>query len=148
MTLKTQEEALANPETANPEMAMPADRETGKPSLVALTLEAASLARGFLELLILELRLAIQSIPKIIGLTAMVILLAVFAWLSFAATVAWSCAALLGSTGWGVGAFLVLQLLALFTCTRLIRRYVRRLTLPNSRRFLKQLEDALNAPTR
>jgi hypothetical protein len=140
----TQEEALANPK-----MATLGDTETqSTPSLIALALETASLTRSFLELLILELRLALQAIPRIIGLTVIALLLTVFAWLSFAATVAWVSATVLNSTGWGIAAFLVLQLIALFVCMKLMRRYLQRLSLPNSRHFLKQLEDTFNDPAK
>jgi hypothetical protein len=117
-------------------------------SLIKLAKETASLTRSFFELLILEVRLAVQAVPKIICLGLMALLLMVFAWLSFAATVAWLSAVVFHSTGWGILAFLVLQLVALFTCMFLVRRYSSRLTLPNSRSFLKQLEDTLNATNR
>lgn len=117
-------------------------------SLIRLAKETAALTRSFFELLILELRLAAQAVPKIICLGLMALLLMVFAWLSFAATVAWISATVFHSVGWGILAFLVLQLVALFACVAMVRRYSRRLTLPNSRGFLKQLEDTLNATNR
>lgn len=140
----TQEEAAAPPEGASLENG-PAQESA---SLLKLAGETLSLSRSFFELLILELRLAAQSIPKIIFLALAALLLMVFAWLSFAATIAWISAVVFHSTGWGIFAFLVLQLVALFACAQLIRRFSRRLTLPNSRGFLKQLEDSFNASDR
>jgi len=129
-----------------------APRETGvaaeAASLIKLAKETAAVTRSFFELLILELRLAAQAVPKLICLGLMALLLSVFAWLSFAATVAWVSAVVFHSVGWGILAFLVLQLVALFACMFTFRRYSRRLTLPNSRGFLKQLEDTLNATNR
>lgn len=146
----TQEEASTPPDgAAIPEggaIENGAAQEGG--SLLKVAVEALSLSRSFFELLILELRLAAQSIPKIIFLALAALLLMVFAWLSFAATIAWVSAVVFHSTGWGIFAFLVLQLVALFVCAQLIRRFSRRLTLPNSRGFLKQLEDSFNASDR
>jgi hypothetical protein len=137
MTFNTQEEAVA--------AATPLEGENSKvSSLLSLTRETAALAGGFLELLLLELRLAIHAIPRIIGLTLISLVLALFVWLSFAFGIAWSCAFIFGSTGWGILAFFLLQLLALFVCMGLTRKYTRRLTLPNSRNFLRQLEEAFN----
>jgi hypothetical protein len=140
----TQEEATAPPQGAPIDNGPAQDRA----SLITLAIETLSLGRRFFELLILELRLAAQSIPKIIFLSLAALLLTVFAWLSFAATIAWISAIVFHSTGWGIFAFLILQLAALLVCAQLIRRYSRRLTLPNSRGFLKQLEDTFHASDR
>ncbi len=43
-----------------------------------------------------------------------------------------------------MAAFLVLHLLALFFCRMAIKRYVRRLTLPNTRRFMQRIEESLH----
>src|SRR5687768_998806 len=102
----TQEEATAPPEGAT----IPNGFAQDSASLIKLAVETLSLGRSFFELLILELRLAAQSIPKIIFLALAALLLMVFAWLSFAASVAWVSATIFHSTGWGIFAFLVLQL--------------------------------------
>src|SRR5690606_20682518 len=70
-------------------------------SLLTLTTEAATLVRSFVELLFLELRLAAQAVPKIIGLTITALILSIFAWLSFATGVAWVSSVLFHSIGWG-----------------------------------------------
>lgn len=142
MTLNTHEEAVTS--TSATSLKDGAPRET--PSLLSLTTEAATLGRSFLELLLLELRLAAQAVPKIIGLTIIALILSVFAWLAFSTGVAWVSAVLFHSTGWGIAAFLAMQLLALFMCLGLASRYSKRLTLPNSRNFIKQIEDGFNAP--
>ena len=122
------------------------DPGQGSTSLIALARETYAIAQEFLALLMLELRLAARSVPMIIALAVVGFLLAIFTWLSFAVGVAWIGATLLNSTGWGIAVFLVVHLLALVACRMAIARYVRNLTLPNSRKFLQDVEANLREP--
>lgn len=112
-----------------------------KPSLMVLAGDAVSVAKSFLELAALELRLALQSLPKIMGLFVVIFLLSLFAWLSFSAAVGWLAYALLGTVGWGIAGFLLIQMVALIICRYLVATYLKRLSLPNTRDFVKTVQE-------
>ncbi len=134
MTIETEtkvDEALADVATDSAE----------KPSLMVLAGDAVSVAKSFLELAALELRLALQSLPKIMGLFVVIFLLSLFAWLSFSAAVGWLAYALLGTVGWGIAGFLLIQMIALIICRYLVATYLKRLSLPNTRDFVKTVQE-------
>jgi len=134
MTQETEtktDEALAGAATDSPE----------KPSLMVLAGEAVTVAKSFLELASLELRLALESLPKIVGLFVVIFLLALFAWLSFSAAVGWLAFAVLGTVGWGIAGFLLIQIVALIICRYLVATHLKRLSLPNTRDFVKTVQE-------
>jgi hypothetical protein len=103
--------------------------------------DAVSVAKSFLELAALELSLALQSLPKIMGLFVVIFLLSLFAWLSFSAAVGWLAYAVLGTVGWGIAGFLLMQLIALIICRYVVATYLKRLSLPNTRDFVKTVQE-------
>lgn len=111
------------------------------PSLLVLANDAVTVAKSFMELAVLELRLALQSLPKILGLLIVAFLLTLFAWLSFSAAVGWLAYAWLGSTGWGIAGFLLMQIVALIACRFLIAAYVQRASLPHTRNFVRNVQE-------
>lgn len=118
------------------------------PSLMVLAGDALAVAKSFLELIALELSLAIGSLPKIVGLVVALFFLSLFAWLSIAATVGWLAYVLLGSAGWGIAGFLAMQIIALFICRSLMATYVKYLSLPNTRDFVKTMRENFREATR
>lgn len=111
------------------------------PSLLVLASDAVTVAKSFAELAALELRLALQSLPKILGLLIVAFLLSLFAWLSFSAAVGWLAYTWLGSAGWGIAGFLLLQILALIACRFMISTYTHRASLPHTRNFVKNVRE-------
>lgn len=122
-------------------LASAATESAEKPSLMVLAGDAVSVAKSFLELATLELRLALQSLPKIMGLFVVIFLLSLFAWLAFSAAVGWLAYALLGTVGWGIAGFLMIQVIALIICRFVVATYLRRLSLPNTRDFVKTVQE-------
>ncbi|MCR6651856.1 MAG: hypothetical protein NVV73_10365 [Cellvibrionaceae bacterium] len=101
-----------------------------------------------MELVALEFSLAIGSLPKIVGLVIALFFLSLFAWLSIAAAVGWLAYALLGSAGWGIAGFLAMQIIALLVCRSLMATYVKYLSLPNTRDFVKTMRENFREATR
>ena len=114
---------------------------TESPSLLVLASDAMTVAKSFAELAALELRLALQSLPKIFGLLVVAFLLSLFAWLAFSTAVGWLTYTWLGSTGWGIAGFLLLQIVALIGCRVLIAAYLHRASLPHTRNFVKNVQE-------
>lgn len=111
------------------------------PSLMVLANDAVTVAKSFMELAALELRLALQSLPKVLGLLIVAFFLALFAWLSFSAAMGWLAYSWLGSLGWGITGFLLLQIVALIVCRVLIASYLHRASLPHTRNFVKNVQE-------
>lgn len=111
------------------------------PSILALAGDALVVAKSFMELAALELRLALQSLPKILGLLVVAFLLSLFAWLSFSAAIGWLAYSWLGSAGWGITGFLLLQIVALIACRFLMAAYLHRASLPHTRQFVKNVQE-------
>lgn len=120
-----------------------ADDATSRPSFMVLAADALTVVQSLVQLVLLELRMAAQSVPKILGLAVVAFFLTLFAWLSLSAAVGWLAYHLLGSVGWGILAFLVVQIISLLMCRYLVAIYLRRLTLPNTRNFLKTIQENL-----
>lgn len=118
-----------------------ATQTSESPSLLVLANDAVTVAKSFMELAVLELRLALQSLPKILGLLIVAFLLTLFAWLSFSAAVGWLAYTWLGSAGWGIAGFLLMQIIALIACRFLIAAYVQRASLPNTRNFVRNVQE-------
>lgn len=111
------------------------------PSLMVLFGDALTVAKSFLELVALELSLAVGSLPKIMGLVVALLFLSLFTWLSISAAVGWLAYALLGSAGWGIAGFLLMQIVALILCRSLMATYMKYMTLPNTRDFVKTMRE-------
>lgn len=143
MTVSTEETKFQSEGMAAEAVAME-ENGSSAPSLVALAADALTVVRSFMQLALLEVGLATQALPRIIGLAVVGIFLTLFAWLSFSAVVGWLAYSFLGSAGWGIFGFLVLQMLALIVCKLLYDMYVRRLSLPNTRNFIKRTGESLH----
>ena len=111
------------------------------PSLMVLASDAVTVAKSFLELAALEVRLALQTLPKILGLLVIAFLLSLFAWLSFSTAAGWLAYVLLGSVGWGIAGFLLLQIVALIACRFVLATYMQRVSLPHTRDFVKNMQE-------
>lgn len=134
--------AGATTETKTSQQEIPtADSATESPSLLVLANDAVTVAKSFVELAALELRLALQSLPKILGLLVVAFLLTLFAWLSFSAAVGWLAYSWLGSAGWGIAGFLLMQIVALIACRFMIAAYAQRASMPHTRNFVKNLQE-------
>lgn len=134
--------AGATTESKTDHREIPVDSNVSEsPSLLVLAGEAMTVAKSVVELAALELRLALQSLPKILGLLVVALLLSLFAWLSFSAVVGWLTYAWLGSAGWGITGFLLMQIVALIACRFLIAAYMRRASLPHTRHFVKNIQE-------
>lgn len=145
------DESLSGSSTAAPDehnMQNNSPEENAKPSLFTIATDALTVARSFMDLALMEVGLAAQAIPRLIGVAIIGIFLALFAWLSLSVFIGWLAYYFFGSIGWGIGGFFILQIFALFACKIVSDMYVRRLTLPHARSFIKntgeRLYDAIN----
>lgn len=141
MTAGTTTEAGATTNTSEQQEIPTSGNATESPSLLMLASDAMTVAKSFAELAALELRLAVQSLPKILGLLIVAFLLSLFAWLSFSAAVGWLAYSWLGSAGWGIAGFLLLQVIALIACRFMISAYMHRASLPHTRNFFKNVQE-------
>jgi hypothetical protein len=123
------------------EEALASGAASENPSLLVLAGDAFTVAKSLVELAALELGLALQSLPKIMGLFVVIFFLSLFAWLSFSTAVGWLAYVFLGSAGWGIAGFLLLQIIALLVCRALITTYTRYMSLPNTRDFVKTMRE-------
>jgi uncharacterized membrane protein YqjE len=133
--------AGATTEQKSDQQEIPVGNATESPSLMVLASDAVTVAKSFVELAALELRLALQSLPKILGLLVVAFLLALFTWLSFSTAVGWLVYSWLGSAGWGIAGFLLTQIVALIACRFLIATYIKRASLPHTRDFVKNIQE-------
>lgn len=131
----------SEPKTDQQEIPTGAKPEDSSPTILGLAGDAMTVAKSFAELAALELRLALQSLPKILGLLVVAFLLLLFAWLSFSAVVGWLAYSWLGSAGWGIAGFLLMQIAALIACRYLVAAYVHRASLPHTRSFVKNVQE-------
>lgn len=113
-------------------------------SITELGIQALQLAKNGTELVVLEVLLALQSIPKAIAVAIVAFTILVFAWLAFSAGVAYLAYMLVPHPLAAIAGFLLLQILMLGVCLLLLKHYSKRMTLPNTRHFAAQARSAIN----
>lgn len=95
--------------------------------------------KSYSELLGLELALALKSIPALVGSWLLLLPAILLTWLSFSALVAWAGYSVSGIPVIGFLVLFVMQVLLLVAMWFSVKRYRRRLTLPESRQQLKTI---------
>ncbi|WP_339896844.1 TMEM14 family protein [uncultured Gilvimarinus sp.] len=93
--------------------------------------------KSYSELLGLELALALKSIPALVGSWLLLLPAILLTWLSLSALVAWVGYSASGIPVIGFLVLFVMQVLLLVAMWFSVKRYRRRLTLPESRQQLK-----------
>ena len=81
----------------------------------------------------LEIRLAVQTLPKLILIILLMVPLLLLVWCSFSVLIAWCVFTLTAQMGLGLLAFFVLQVGLFLICRSFFNKYCSRMTLPNTR---------------
>ncbi len=97
----------------------------------------ALMGDAFSRLLRAELRLALVDARRLALVTALVVPVAVFAWLGLSVLIAWLGYLASDMVVLGIATFLLVQCVALLAMRWLTRRYVRSLGLPHTRAHLR-----------
>ena len=140
---RTSTSAASEHSSKNPESIQDTQStNNASPSILAMAQEALTVSRSFFELASLEFQEATGALPKVIGIAFLAFFFAVFAWLSLSAGIGWLAYLFLGSAGWGILAFLLMQIVSILICRSLITKYVRVLGLPNTRQFIQNFRGA------
>jgi hypothetical protein len=100
--------------------------------LVALMVESFWLVKNLAELAGLEMRVAVQTLPKLVALSFGLIFICALTWISLCLCLSWLAYRVVGDIGAGLLCFFVIQLATLAMLFVLFKRYQRRLTLPTS----------------
>ncbi|WP_049721127.1 hypothetical protein [Gilvimarinus polysaccharolyticus] len=104
---------------------------------IAIGDELIGSLKAYTELLGLEALLAFKSIPALLASWLLLLPAMLLTWLSFSALLAWVGFSVSGIPVVGFGVFFVMQLLSLLVLWFCVKRYRRRLSLPESRQQLK-----------
>jgi hypothetical protein len=130
-------EAESAPERAATDAPQPAPR--GEPEWLHLLQLSADVGADLGQLALLEVRLALTSLSRMLLLAIAFLPLALLAWLGLSGLPAVLCYEYSGSVTLGLLVFLALQLLALWALCASWMRYRRTLGLPRTRRQLQSV---------
>lgn len=110
-------------------------------ALVIWLIDLGHAAAALLRLAAAELQLAGSDLRRILVLGALMLPLAVFAWIGIAVWLSWVVYSLSGSAGAGLVTFPLIHVLILWFMQRQISRYRESLRLPRTRQHLKEISE-------
>ena len=99
--------------------------------------QVEAIAADFMKLLQLELSLALGSAKRIMILALAILPLLLLTWIAFSCLIAWLVYQYSHSQGWGIFAFLMVQLLALYLIRLAWKHYQKDLSLPLTRQHMQ-----------
>lgn len=104
---------------------------------------------ALLRLLAAELQLASSDLKRFLLLSLLVLPMVVLAWLGLALFLSWIVYSLTGSLGGGFAGFFLLHVGILLFIGRQLKRYKRRMSLPETRKYISVITEELQrAPQR
>lgn len=106
---------------------------------MVVAIESLGLLKSSVDLLLLELMLALKTIPKIIAVSIGLAFFSALAWIAFSVVLAWLAYAFFNSVGAGLFCFLFVQLAVIAALGLVLKRYKSTLSLPNSRKQAKEI---------
>lgn len=112
---------------------------TPPPNFMMVVIESLGLLKSSVDLLLLELVLALKTIPKIIAVSIGLVFFSALAWIAFSAVLAWLAYVFFSSVGAGLFCFFLVQLAVIAVLGMILRRYKNTLSLPNSRQQAKEI---------
>lgn len=138
------EYAQASPDGA--EAAPGADQQemSAAQNFMLVTTQSLGLIKSSIDLLGLELLLALKAVPKLIALSLGLVFFLSLAWVSFSACLSWLAFHFTGEVGAAVFCFFFVQLAAIAFVVLSMVRCKRTLTLPNSRAQAKEIAEVFH----
>lgn len=113
-------------------------------NLMMIAIETLGLLKSSVDLIVLELLLALKAIPKIIAVSFSLIFFLALAWISLSVWLSWLAYVYFTSVGAGLFCFLFVQLVVIAILMVMLKRYKRALSLPNSRNQAKEIVEVFN----
>lgn len=101
--------------------------------------QARTIGVDIVELLLLEVRLAVSDSKRLLILALLFVPLLILTWLGFSVLLAWQAYLLNASITQGLLAFLIIQLLSLAAIAMGWNRYKKSLTLPLTRQQIRRI---------
>lgn len=106
--------------------------------------QTLGLIKSSIDLLGLELMLALKAVPKLIALSVGLVFFLSLAWISFSVCMSWVAFHFTGEIGAAIFGFLFVQLTAVAVVLFSMKCTKRALTLPHSRAQAKEIVEVLN----
>lgn len=113
-------------------------------NLMMIAIETLGLLKSSVDLVVLELLLALKAIPKLIAVSISLVFFLALAWIALSVWLSWLAYVFFASVGAGLFCVLFVQLVVITVLFVILKRYKRALSLPNSRNQIKEIVEVFN----